>query len=149
MLRRRPGALAEGEWWRLVTPLFVHPGGWPQIAFNFTGIAVCGVLVERLFGPWRWLLLYFLPGLVGEIAGYAWHPTGAGASVGGAGLLGALLAWLAARPELPPRARLGGGAGLLGAVALTVFRDIHGPPVLAGAALAALMLAGQPEVRRS
>jgi hypothetical protein len=60
--------------------------------------------------------------------------------VAGAGLLGALCAWLIARPGLPLQGRLGGGAVLLGAIALTAFRDLHGPPLLAGAALAALML---------
>jgi hypothetical protein len=36
---------------------------------------------------------------------------------------------------------------MLGAVALTAIRDIHGPPILAGAGLAALMLVGRRELR--
>src|SRR6266498_2052436 len=88
-LRRTPWALSSGEWWRLITPLFVHPDGWSQITFDFIGIAIVGTVVERIFGARRWLILYFSAGLVGEVAGFAWEPFGAGSSVGGAGLLGA------------------------------------------------------------
>jgi rhomboid protease GluP len=114
----------------------VHDEGWQQIAFNFTAIAIVGCLVEHIYGPWRWLLFYLAAGLTGEIAGYAWQPQGAGASVAGAGLLGALLIWLVTKAGLPWPARVGGGCGLLATLVLTIFRDIHGPPILAGALLA-------------
>src|SRR5215813_2922005 len=68
-LRRSPAALSSGEAWRLFTAMFVHSDGWPQIVFNFTGIAIVGAIVERLFGPRLWLVLYFLSGLIGEFAG--------------------------------------------------------------------------------
>jgi rhomboid protease GluP len=138
-LRRNPDALRAGEWWRIITPLFVHAEGWPQILFNFTAIAIVGTIVERLYGSRLWLLLYFAAGLTGEIAGYAWKPHGAGASVGGAGLLGALATWLLSR-KTPLQPRIGGGLLLLGAVVLTAFRDLHGPPILLGAGVAALTL---------
>ncbi|MEO7912597.1 MAG: rhomboid family intramembrane serine protease [Roseiflexaceae bacterium] len=54
-LRRTPDALAAGEWWRMITPLFVHSHGWVQIIVNLIGIAVVSPLVERLFGSWGWL----------------------------------------------------------------------------------------------
>lgn len=93
LLERTPVGISQNQWWRLITPLFVHPEGWRQIAFNFPSILVVGVLVERIFGSWRWLMLYFVSGFIGELAGYAWKPVGAGASVAGAGLLGALGIW--------------------------------------------------------
>src|SRR5262249_9589211 len=46
----------------------------PQIVFNFTGIAIVGAIVEQLFGPRLWLVLYFLSGLIGEFAGLLWQP---------------------------------------------------------------------------
>src|SRR5262249_42589206 len=138
-LRRNPEALRAGEWWRVITPLFVHAGGWPGIVFNFTAIAFIGTVVERIYGGKLWLIFYFAGALTGEIAGYAWKPHGAGASVGGAGLLGALAAWLLSR-KTPLQPRIGGAILLLGAVVLTAFRDLHGPPILLGAGIAALVL---------
>jgi membrane associated rhomboid family serine protease len=93
-LRRNPDALKAGEWWRMVTPLFVHSDGWLQIITNLVGIAVVGALVERLFGSWRWLALYFVSGLIAEAISYAWEPYGAGASIALCGLIGGLLVWL-------------------------------------------------------
>ncbi len=138
-LRRNPQALASGEWWRFISPLLVHADGWSQIIFNFTAIAVFGILAERIFGHWRWLLLYLVGGIAGEIAGYAWQPFGAGASVGLFGLLGGLLAWQLLSLATP-RARIAAIVGLAAAVALLGMRDIHGCATLAGAGLAALLL---------
>ena len=138
-LRRNPDALRSGEWWRIITPLFVHAEGWPQILFNFTAIAIVGTIVERIYGSRLWLLFYFAGGLTGEIAGYAWKPYGAGASVAGSGLLGALAAWSVSR-KAPLQPRIGGCLLLLGAVVLTALRDLHGPPILLGAGIAALVL---------
>ncbi|HXW55398.1 MAG TPA: rhomboid family intramembrane serine protease [Candidatus Cybelea sp.] len=60
-LERTPNALARHEWWRLITPLFVHAGGWRQIAFNFPAIFILGSLAERIFTRRQWLLLYSPP----------------------------------------------------------------------------------------
>ncbi len=142
LLGRRPGALADREWWRLVTPLFVHSAGWPHLLINLAWISLVGTVVERLMGSSRWLALYFVPGVVGELIGMAWKPHGGGASLGGSGLLGALFAWLLLRGgTLPWRIRFWGPLGLAGGLALTVRHEIHGPPVLAGACLAAAMMA--------
>ncbi|WP_052569426.1 rhomboid family intramembrane serine protease [Ktedonobacter racemifer] len=98
-LRRNPDALAAGEWWRMFTPLLVHDGGLGHFAYVLVGLIIVGLTVERLFGSWRWLLLYLAGGLVGEIAGYAWDPDGAGASVAMCGLMGGLFIWLLRRRE--------------------------------------------------
>lgn len=187
-LRRNPDALAAGEWWRMITPLFVHSDGWMQIIVNLIGIAVVGPLVERQFGSWRWLALYFITGMIAEAISYAWEPYGAGASIALCGLIGGLLVglykyhqpvrtltslyvvyliaglvgyaiggftldiilsvlfgsifgFLLRRPGLDqPLARALAIAGLLGAGILTALRDNHGPALLIGAGLAAIML---------
>jgi rhomboid protease GluP len=142
LLERSPSALTQHEWWRLVTPIFVHSEGVRQIAFNFPAIFIVGTLVERAFGHVRWILIYFSCGLVGEVAGYAWQPSGAGASVAGAGLLGSLALWLLQNGNAV-QARFGGGIILIGALILVYFRDIHGPPILSGAFIALLMNANK------
>lgn len=140
-LRRNPTALAAGEWWRMVTPLFVHSDGWLQILFNLIGIIVAAPFVERFYGSLYFLVLYFIPGLVGEITGYMWEPTGAGASVGLAGLVGSIFALALWKPApFPPLTRILGAVGLLAALLLTLLSNHHGPPLLAGALLAALRL---------
>jgi membrane associated rhomboid family serine protease len=134
-LERTPTALAQHEWWRLVTPLLVHSDGWKQIAFNFPAILVVGVWVERIFGSGWLLLMYGVCGFVGEICGYAWQASGAGASIAGAGLLGALAFWLIAENRTL-RGKVGGALILAGAITLVLLKNIHGPPVIAGACIA-------------
>jgi membrane associated rhomboid family serine protease len=139
VLRRNPDAISRHEYWRLITPLFVHADGWRQIVFNFSAIAIVGVIAEKIFGSAWWLILYFVPGVVAEIIALSWDPYGAGASIAGAGLLGALVAWLLL---VNKRVQAWAGASIIlsGAIVLTYFRDIHGPPILLGASIAVLML---------
>ena len=140
-LRRRPDALEAGQWWRTVSPLFVHAYGWPHLVANLLWIGAAGVFVERRFGHWRWLILYFVPGIIGEFIGFVWSPHAAGASLGGSGLLGGLAVWLILRGKaLPWRFRWWGPLIIAGAAVLTLLRDLHGPPMLIGAALAVMML---------
>ena len=136
---RQPGALGAHEYWRLITPIFFHAEGWRQIVFDFSALAIIGTIVERIFGGRRWLVLYFTAGITGEIAGFAWKPLGAGSSVAICGLLGALGAWLLRNPR-PMQSRFGGMVILVGAVILTAFRDLHGPPLLVGIVLGWVML---------
>ncbi len=139
LFERQPGALAAHEYWRLITPIFLHREGWQQIVFDFTALAIIGTIVERIFGGRRWLVLYFVAGVTGELAGFAWKPLGAGSSVAICGLLGALAAWLLRNPR-PMQSRFGGMVILIGAMILTVLRDLHGPPILLGILLAWVML---------
>ena len=46
-LWRDPDALAAGQWWRLVTALFVQNDAWWQILIVFAMIAGIGVIAER------------------------------------------------------------------------------------------------------
>ena len=78
-LWRDPDALAAGQWWRLVTALFVQNDLWWQIVIVFALIAGIGAFAERVYGPGRWLLLYFGCGVVGQGFGFRWQPYDAGA----------------------------------------------------------------------
>ena len=139
-LRRNPQALAAGEWWRMVTPLFVHAyGGWHACVNGIAAIVFCP-LAERLYGKKVWIL-YFVPGVVGQIFGYLWSPNTAGASLGIAGVMGGLLAFVVLhRRELSRSAQLFAMSGIAGAVALCFWRDIHGPPTVIGILLAGMII---------
>jgi membrane associated rhomboid family serine protease len=127
-LQRNPAALAAGEWWRLITPLFVHPDGWSQIVVDFAGIAIVGPVVERRFGSPRWLALYFGAGLSAEIISYAWEPYGAGSSIALCGLIGGLFA------DLIGRQLLEWPIAIMYALGLVLQRKVSpsGPTVAAG-----------------
>ena len=99
-LERTPQGL-HGDWWRSFTALFVQDGGILGTVSNLAFLALLGVLAERLVGPRWWLAAYFGAGLAGELAGYAWQPTGAGNSVAVCGLAGLLVVALAAGTRLP------------------------------------------------
>jgi rhomboid protease GluP len=140
-LWRDPELIAAGQWWRLVTALFVQYDAVWQIVVVLACIAAVGVLAERIFGPGWWLVIYLGCGVVGQVFGYLWEPPDAGASVAGAGLLGAVSAWLVS-PAGPRQlqVRVWGVLWPLVGIALTLKRDQHGPPLLVGFALGALLL---------
>jgi rhomboid protease GluP len=81
-----------GQWWRLVTNVFVHVGLW-HIAVNMWALWNLGMLAERIFGRWHYLYIYLFCGVCGSLASLAWHPwiTSAGASGAIFGLAGALI----------------------------------------------------------
>jgi membrane associated rhomboid family serine protease len=99
-LQRTPQGL-HGDWWRTFTALFVQDGGVVGTLSNLVFLLVMGVLAEQVLGAWRWLVCYFGAGLVGELAGYAWQPRGAGNSVAICGLAGALTVALVAGAGVP------------------------------------------------
>ena len=59
------GALAPGlvlqynQWWRLLTAGFVHADVL-HIGVNLYALYMLGILVERFYGPWRYLTIYIL-----------------------------------------------------------------------------------------
>ena len=87
--------VAQGQYWRLFTALFVH-FGIMHIAFNAWALYVLGREVEALYGSPRFVMIYFLTGLFGNVAFYclgeAFVPS-AGASGAIFGLVGAEIAF--------------------------------------------------------
>jgi membrane associated rhomboid family serine protease len=55
----------NGEWYRLVTAMFLH-AGILHIAFNMLALYWLGTIVEQALGTWRFLLVYFVSGLAGS-----------------------------------------------------------------------------------
>ncbi len=97
---------ANGEWWRLLTCIFVHIGI-VHFLLNMWVLAVAGPLVERMVGNVGFLLLYLVAGLCGSLASLLWNPLLVSAGASGAlfGLFGALLALLLREHgSIPPTA---------------------------------------------
>ncbi|WLQ38167.1 rhomboid family intramembrane serine protease [Streptomyces castrisilvae] len=88
-----PEGVAEGQWYRLVTSMFLHQEVW-HIAFNMLGLWWLGGPLEAVLGRVRYLALYLLSGLAG----------------------GALTYWLAA----PNQLSLGASGAIFGLLGATV-----------------------------
>lgn len=86
------GLVHAGEWWRLITPVFVHIG-FAHILINSITLYFIGMYVEQLFGHWRMVAIYFISALTGNLLSAYWLPTGisAGASTAIFGLFGAFI----------------------------------------------------------
>jgi rhomboid protease GluP len=89
-------ATTDGEWWRLATAMFLH-FGILHLLMNMVALWDSGRLVERLFGPLRFLAIYLASGLMGNLVSLIVHGDRAvsgGASGAIFGIYGALLAFL-------------------------------------------------------
>lgn len=79
------------EWWRLVTPVFLH-GGLLHFVFNSMALVQLGPLVEDEYGTERLAAIYVLCGVAGSAASQVLrHSHTVGASGALCGLLGLLL----------------------------------------------------------
>jgi rhomboid protease GluP len=56
----------HGEWWRLLTAMFVHVG-WIHIASNMWCLWNLGILGEPLIGPWGMVAVYMITGVAGNL----------------------------------------------------------------------------------
>jgi rhomboid protease GluP len=81
--------IARGEWWRLVTPIFIH-GSVLHFFFNAYALYSLGREIERFYGAARFLLLFFYSGVAGTTASLLLSPApSVGASGAIFGLIGA------------------------------------------------------------
>jgi membrane associated rhomboid family serine protease len=85
-------AVANGDWWRLITSAFLH-GSLLHIAFNMYFLWFVGSAVEGALGRGRFLLVYFVSGLAGSAGALVYTPDKPTVGASGAlfGILGAAL----------------------------------------------------------
>jgi len=97
--------IAGGEYWRLFTAMFLHAGAM-HLIFNGLALLIFGKMTERIFGLYRFVIIYVLSGLAGSTASFAFNDAVVGAGASGAimGILGAVAAFYFIR-----RNNLGGG----------------------------------------
>ncbi len=129
-----------GEWWRLVTPVFIHLG-WLHLLVNMYSLFALGPYVERLYGSARFVFFWVATGIAGVLASYlasssGRHPAGvlgrflfrggdgpsAGASGALFGLVGVLFIFgIKFRHELPEGFKRAFGTGMLPVILINLF----------------------------
>jgi rhomboid protease GluP len=80
-----------GQYWRLVTAVFLH-AGLLHLAFNSFALAFVAPLAARTFGPHRTICIYLGTGLAASFASYQWS---SGYSLGASGAICGMIAALA------------------------------------------------------
>jgi membrane associated rhomboid family serine protease len=129
----------HGEWWRLVTPVFIHIG-WLHLFVNMYSLFMLGPYVERLYGSARFVFFWVATGVAGVAASYFASSIGgkpgvvgqflfrggdgpsAGASGALFGLVGVLFVFgIKYRHELPDGFKRAFGLGMLPTILINLF----------------------------
>lgn len=81
----------NGEYYRLITSMFLH-GGLIHLALNMYALNSIGPLIENYFGKVKYLIIYFISGILSSYFSYLFSPSvSIGASGAIFGVLGATL----------------------------------------------------------
>jgi membrane associated rhomboid family serine protease len=128
-----------GQWWRFVTPVFIHVN-LPHILVNMWSLWVVGPYVEKLYGSAKFVFFWVLTGVAGVAASYltvrpdmhvnslgrfifkTMDNPSAGASGALFGLVGVLFVFgIKFRHELPDGFKRAFGTGLLPMILMNLF----------------------------
>lgn len=96
------GAILQGEWWRLITPIFLHIT-FSHLLFNAFAILIFAPAIEAMFGKWYFLLVFLGSGIISNVAALFLEPAASmhyGASSAIFGLFGLYLYMVIFRRDL-------------------------------------------------
>jgi len=129
----------QGEWWRLVTPVFLHIG-WLHLLVNMYSLFILGPYVEKLYGSTKFVFFWIATGVAGVVASYLASGSGmrsgvvarflfrggdgpsAGASGALFGLIGVLFVFgIKFRHELPEGFKRAFGTGMIPTILINLF----------------------------
>jgi rhomboid protease GluP len=149
-----------GEWWRFVTPMFIHVN-LPHLLVNMYSLWVVGPYVERLYGSAKFVVFWVLTGIAGVVGSYltvrpnmpnnffgkfffkAHDVPSAGASGALFGLVGVLFVFgIKFRRELPEGFKRAFGTGMLPIILINLFIGYIGRGVIDNAAHVGGLLGG-------
>lgn len=94
----------KGEWWRLVSYLFLH-GGLSHLFMNLFGLVWFGRFVENIFGTANFLIIFLGSGILSGLTQVLMDPSGQAVGASGAvlGVFGAGLAAMLRLKNVVPR----------------------------------------------
>lgn len=95
-----PLTVLEGDWWRLVSAMFLH-GGTTHLLMNMFSLYIVGRGAEIYFDTKSYLSIYFFSGIIGGLVSLYIHPVSVGVGASGAifGLFGALAGFFLAHRD--------------------------------------------------
>lgn len=99
--------IADGEYWRIITAVFIH-GGFLHILSNMFWLYVFGPELEKIAGKLRFFTIYMMSGIIGNVATYfVQGPEYVSVGASGAifGILGAFLALVYYTRKIFPQLR--------------------------------------------
>lgn len=87
--------VADGQWWRLLTSVFIH-GGIMHLVSNMFGLYIVGLFLEHVLGKTKYLLIYLATGIFASLSSMWWHEATVSVGASGAifGLYGIFIALL-------------------------------------------------------
>jgi rhomboid protease GluP len=151
---------AEHQWWRLVTPMFLHVNVL-HLMVNMYSLWIVGPYVEKLYGSAKFVVFWVVTGIAGVVASYltvrpamsigpiarfifkSTDVASAGASGALFGLVGVLFVFgIKFRHELPEGFKRAFGTGLLPMIMLNLFIGYVGRGFIDNAAHLGGMLSG-------
>lgn len=87
------GMLNQQSWeqpWRFFTAIFLH-GGLSHLLYNMFALALFGSILEKIIGSSKFLLVYFVTGLIANFGSIFFYNSSLGASGAIFGIIGALI----------------------------------------------------------
>lgn len=82
--------VAHGEYWRLVTAMFLH-GGLTHVLFNSFALVLFAPPLEQMLGKIKFLTLYFIAGIIGNVGTYLVDPAMLNPHIGASGAIYGIL----------------------------------------------------------
>lgn len=65
--------ISEGQWWRLITPIFLHQT-FTHLLFNGFSLAIFGPTLEKYIGSFKFVLFFLSTGIIANIATFFLMP---------------------------------------------------------------------------
>ena len=82
--------LAFTQVWRFISSIFLH-GGFAHLLYNLFALGLFGSILERLIGSRRFLIVFFVTGILANIVSVNFYDSSLGASGAIFGIIGALV----------------------------------------------------------